>query len=619
MNGITKQIDEISDDPNLTFKKLDKLADGDAKDKLVHAKFKNLEDQYPELFRLARRFEFVPKAYGVHASGILITPFPIKEGIPTRTLPDGTIVTLNTGVQLEDLGYIKFDILGLKTISVIKNTLKTINSELTFEDLYAEVSFNDVSMYEIIREKKTDGLFQIESNLFKGMIEDIKPTNFNDIVVMNALGRPGPLSAGMPDAYAKRKNGLQEARPMLPRTEDITNNSLGTLAYQEQLMLISQRVAGFSDNQADSYLRKATAKKQKDKMALCRQWFIYGKRNEEPPTDYDASNMNQPMYDPTGRHGEPVLGGLNNGYSEQELSKFWTDIEGYCDYLFNLSHSACYSYITILTSYLKAYYPTHFMAALLSMEDKDEKVAKYIKAAEDMKLKVLPPSINESGESFTPKGQRILFGLASIKGVGVEKVREIVAARPFFSVEDLLDRVPKKTMNKTVISAFAKSGALDEFNTNRFALLNNIYDIRRDKDDRLDVTAFKKADAMAFEKQLLGAPISSKPEWEKIKASKKKITHQFTVKRVEERADRNGRLMGFLTLETEGVTVKGLAFASTYMKIQGTLNAEGVEYIEAVGKKDDNGSFLIDSVKAISEIGGEVNNEATQRFMAILG
>lgn len=618
MNGITKQIDEISDDPNLSFKKLDRLAEGDAKDKAIYAKFKNLEDQYPELFRLARRFEGVPKGYGVHASGILITPFPIKEGIPTRALPDGTIVTLNTGVQLENLGYIKFDILGLKTISVIKNTLKSINEELTFDDLYAEVKFDDDSIYNVIRKKNTDGLFQIESNLFKGMIEDIIPTEFNDIVVMSALGRPGPLSAGMPAAYAKRKNGLEEARPMLPGIEDITDNSLGTLAYQEQLMLIAKRVAGYSDNQSDSYLRKATAKKQKDKMAMCRQWFIYGKRNEKAPEGYDESNLDQVMYDPTGKHGEEILGGINNGYDAKQLAAFWKDIEGYCDYLFNLSHSACYSYITILTAYLKALYPAEFMAATLSMEEKEEKVAQYITSTEAMGLKVLPPSINESGKSFTPKGKRILFGLASIKGIGEAKVDELLLHRPFTSTEDILERVEKKFANKTVMKALAKSGALDEFNPNRHASLNLIYDIRKDKDERYDEMSYDKLAAMTFEKELLGTPVSVKPQWDKVKVNKK-ITQEFSIVNVNERADKSGRMMGFIDLETEGVRVKGLMFASKYASFRSILMNEDTMYIAATGKKDDKGTFLIDSVKAIHSIGEDNVEEAVaEKFYAIL-
>lgn len=610
MNGITKQIDEFSDNPDLQFKHLDKLKDGDAKDRAIWAKFNALEEQYPELFRLARRFEGVPKNAGIHASGTLITPMPISDILPTRTTKEGLTVTLNTGVQLEDIGFIKFDILGLKTISVIKNTLKTINEQLSFDDLYAEVKFDDAEVYGLVREKKTEGLFQIESNLFKGMIEEIKPTNFNDIVVMNALGRPGPLSAGMPAAYARRKNGEEQPRPALPRTDDLTENTLGTIAYQEQLMLIAQRVAGFNGNQADSYLRKATAKKDRKKMDLCKQWFIYGKLNCAPPTEHDDENKKQPFYDEAGRHGDPILGGINNGYEAEMLEKFWSDIEGYCTYLFNLSHSACYSYITLLTSYLKKYYPSEFMAATLSMEANEEKVANYIDATEAMGIRVMPPDVNVSGKQFTPKKRTILFGLGSIKGIG-NSVDVLLLNRPYASPEDLMERVPKKQANKTVLTALAKSGAFDQFSPNRFELLNRIYDMRKDKDDRFDPMEYSDSHCMDFEKKLLGAPISIKPYWDNIKANKK-VKDRFQLVKVSEKVDKSNRMMGFVQVYKEGSDIKGLIFASNYGRMQGVLNNPDTLYIEASGKKDDRGTFIIDAVKAVDSL--ETPQESKEEY-----
>ena len=332
MNGITRQIDEILDKPGAGFKHFDKLKDGSSQEQAKWRQFDQMEQQHAELFRLARKFEGTPRNMGIHASGVLITPMAVNDVIPTRT-KDGIKITLYTGVQLETLNFIKFDILGLKTLTVIKNTLKHISEELSFEDLYDEVKFDDKGIYSIMREKKTEGLFQIESNLFKGLIEDIQPTEFNDIVVMNSIGRPGPLSAGFDKDYAGRKNGIEEVREPLPNTLDIVQDSLGVIVYQEQIMLISQRVAGYSDNQADSYLRKAFAKKQKEKMAICRQWFIYGKKNGPAPEGYDEANLNQPMYDPTGKHGEAIVGGIGNGYDEKQLADFWKSIEGFADYL----------------------------------------------------------------------------------------------------------------------------------------------------------------------------------------------------------------------------------------------------------------------------------------------
>jgi len=188
MNSITKKMDEIIDKPNVKFKHYDALAESNSPDdRAKYREFKALENKYPELFRLARRFEGTPRNMGIHASGILITPIAVNEIVPTRKAKDGTTVTLYTGVQLESLNFLKFDILGLKTISVIKNCLEHINKDLTFDDLYKTLKLNDKGIYEMIRKKETDGLFQIESNLFKGMIEDIQPDNINDIIVINAL------------------------------------------------------------------------------------------------------------------------------------------------------------------------------------------------------------------------------------------------------------------------------------------------------------------------------------------------------------------------------------------------------------------------------------------------
>lgn len=598
MNGITRQIDEILDKPGAAFKHFDKLKEGDAQEQAKWRQFNQLEEQHPELFRLARRFEGTPRQMGVHASGILITPMPINDLIPTRT-KDGIKVTLYTGVQLEALNFIKFDILGLKTITVIKNTLKHISEELSFQDLYDEVKFDDEGIYKIVREKRTEGLFQIESNLFKGMIEEILPDQFNDIVVMNALGRPGPLSAGMPAAYARRKHGEEEAREPLPNTWDITENTLGTIAYQEQLMLISQRVAGFSDNQADSYLRKATAKKDKKKMAICRQWFIYGKRNEPAPEGYDPENLEQPMYDPEGKHGDPVIGGINNGYEKAQLERFWKEIEGYCDYLFNLSHSACYSYITILTSYLKRYYPEQFMAALLSMEENEEKVANYIAATEAMKIRITVPDVNLSGKDFTPFKGRILFGLNSIKGIGEAKVDSIIESRPYESPEQLVEKLPKSILNKTAAVALAKSGALDRFSNNRHELLNRLHDARGDRDDRYDIEAYNDEVCMEFERKTLGAPVSIKPYWDTVKANSK-VNERFELRNIDERTDKNGRLMGFLKLYREGSEIKGLVFASNYAKC--ALEIAKADYVSVQGKKDDKGTLIINDIKKVSSL-----------------
>lgn len=593
MNELSKKIDEWLDKPELEFKDLDALKDSDRDyERAAWEEFNRYEQSYPELFRLARRYEGTPRNPGVHASGILITPMPVSELFPTR-YKDGKKITFYTGVQLEDLKAIKFDILGLKTLSVINETLKAIDENLTFDDLYEMVDVDDPSMFEMIQAKQTDGLFQIESGLFKGMIEQIKPDTMNDIVVITSLGRPGPLKAGMDKAYALRKHGEQEAVEPLPGTWEVVEDTQGTIAYQEQIMIISKIVAGFNDNQADSYLRKAFAKKKKDKMDQCRQWFIYGKINAEAPEGYNPENKNQPEYDPAGKHGPAIKGGIANGYGEKVLTDFWANIEGFADYLFNKSHAACYSYITVLTGWLKKYHTTKFMASLISVQD--TKVDAYTKVARAMGSRVKAPNINLSGTAFTAVGTDILYGIGTIKGVGAASLPDIIANRPYSSVEDLMEKVSKKSLNKRVIIALAKAGAFDEFNTNRYQVINEIYDARKDDDDRYAVDDWSPEACMAFETETLGTPITYIPWWDDVMAGED-VTVELKMEKVSEKRDKNGNMMGFLTGSFEGCTLEGVIFSRTYCNNADKFDMKYFTHIEVKGKKDDKGKLVISKV-----------------------
>ena len=262
MNSITKEIDNITDEaPSVKFKHLDALKDSTLpRDIAKYNQFKALEDQYPELFRLVRRFEGTPRNMGVHASGVLITPMPVADLFPTRVDPKtGVTIALYTGPQLEYLKAIKVDILGLKTLDVLDITAKSIDPNSNLEDWYDVVTTDDKKMFDMIKRKETDGLFQIESPLFKGLVDSIQPDNINDIIAITSIGRPGPLSAGMDKMYADRKHGREEAVEPLPNTWDLVSSTYGTIIYQEAIMLIAQRVAKFDGNQADSYLRKGFA------------------------------------------------------------------------------------------------------------------------------------------------------------------------------------------------------------------------------------------------------------------------------------------------------------------------------------------------------------------------
>lgn len=260
-NQICKKIDEINIDKTTpTFKDYDSLKDGNDNEQKQWIEFNKLEKQNKELFRLARAFEGIPRNFGVHASGILVTPCDVNDYVPTRLDKNtGVTITLYTGPQLEEYNFIKYDILGLKTISIIQDTLKLINKELSIENLYDCVDITDSQLYEYISDKNTDAMFQIESNLMKKIIDEIKPTEFNDIVAINAIARPGPISVGMDKEYANVKNGIENIKFPLKGIDNILKETYGTILYQEQLMAISKQVSGFNDGQADSITRKIIA------------------------------------------------------------------------------------------------------------------------------------------------------------------------------------------------------------------------------------------------------------------------------------------------------------------------------------------------------------------------
>ena len=262
MNNITKKIDEITDsDPGITFKSIDKLKEGNSNEQLKYKEFVELDNQHKEVFRLARAFEGTPRSSGVHASGILVTPFPVNDLFPTRTDDDGSLVTLYDGVTVEQCGGCKLDMLGLKTLDILNLTIKSYDENSNIYDLYNIVDnyLDNKEMFDLLKRKETEGIFQFGSDLFKGLIEDIPPNSIEDISSITAIGRPGPLSANMNKIYAKIKLGEIEAKEPLRGTWNIVSNSDGVIIYQEHVMRIAQVVAGFDDNQADSFLRKAVA------------------------------------------------------------------------------------------------------------------------------------------------------------------------------------------------------------------------------------------------------------------------------------------------------------------------------------------------------------------------
>jgi len=605
-NEITSMIDEINDDPTTKFKDLDKMKDGSDNDKKAWEKFDALEKKYKEIFRLARAFEGTPRNQGVHASGILVTPMSVSDMFPLR-YKDETAVALWTGPQLEQLKALKCDILGLKTLDIIQKTIDNISEIEDVMDLYKKVDTEDKKVLSYISSKETDAIFQIESNMMKGIVGEIKPSCFNDIGAIVAIGRPGPLGIGANTLYAKVKSGKVPIEYPIRGCEDIFGETYGIAVYQEQLMAVSKKVAGFNDMQADSITRKILGKKIVSMMPMMKRCHIYGKKNCEGPEGWE-SDENAPWYDPKGKYGGEIAGGLTKGYTKEEILNYFDKIEAFAHYSFNRAHSACYAYIGFLTAWLKYYYPEQFMAAVLTMAD-DSKKAFYTDVCNKMGISVVTPDINLSKQDFTPDPdtRRILYGIGAVKGIGAASIDDLISHAPYTGVADALERLPKKAFNKRVAENLIKAGAFDRFEENRNVLLNELYELRGDKIKnengekeplKVSIENWGEKTAIEYEEEVLGAHITFKTWWELL-GDNEVTLFDGVISSVREHRQKDGKLMAFLNVLDDNT--QSVIECCIFAKQFGPLHAFITEgrHAEFTGKKSEKGSFIINDLQVI--------------------
>lgn len=593
MNALSKIIDDFKDvvPPQPKFKHYDALKDGNETEKSLYSKWQKLEAENKELFRLARAFEGLKRNFGVHASGILAMPCRVDDYFPTRTDADGVTITLFTGTECEELGTAKLDILGLKTLSIIETTLRHLNKDVQW--LYDSFDIEDKKLYKLLAQAKTDCVFQLESDMFKDMMKGMKPTAFDDIAAATALGRPGPLTAGLDKQYISCKNGKSDLKYPIHGIENILSNTYGVIAYQEQLMQISKQVSGFDDNQADSITRKITAKKKASLMPLMERCHIYGKKNCEGPEGWEQDD-NAPWYDPKGKYGPEIKGAVANGYTPEEMKYYFEYISGFSSYAFNKSHAVAYSFTSMLTTWLKIYHPVEFFAAYLSMQSLEDLV-RYIPLVRKEGIDVEVPDINVSNLDFTPNGNTILFGLGSIKGVGLSSIPAIIEHRPYTSLEDAMEKIGKKAFNKRVGSALIKSGAFSNIKHNRLELMNEFYDLRKDKDERLNNEDYGKELIMSFEMETLNCPVTYTPEWFSMEDKTEVENVKARITKVDERKDKSGNLMAFCKGDVGGgVEIDLIVFSSIYLN-----NLPYIKYDETVylsGKKESDSKMIVKKV-----------------------
>ena len=450
-----------------------------------------------KVFETALGIEGLKRQWGVHAAGVIMSSDPIIDVIPImRRIQDGQVITQFDYPTCEGLGLIKMDFLGLRNLTIISDALENIKLNRGHDLDLDSLALDDAASYDLLARGDTLGVFQLDGGPMRSLLKLMKPDNFEDISAVLALYRPGPMGANAHTDYALRKNGIQEVIPIHPELKEplaeILGGTYGLIVYQEQVMAVAQKLAGYSLGQAD-ILRRAMGKKKKSEL------------------DKQFAGFSQGMQD--------------SGYSMEAVKTLWDILLPFSDYAFNKAHSAAYGVISYWTAYLKAHYAPEYMAALLtSVGDDKDKSAIYLNECRRMGITVLPPDVNESSLNFTPVGNDIRFGMGAIRNVGSNVVQAMVAAREsegaYSSFKDFLMKVPAVVCNKRTIESLIKAGAFDSLNHHRRALvmiheeaIDSVITLKRNEAiGQFDLFAgFEEAESEAS----LSIEIPELPEWEK--------------------------------------------------------------------------------------------------------
>ena len=581
------------------------------------------DEQVKYLIDMSRRLEGLPRHSSMHAAGVVISQKSVDEYVPLSCASDGSITTQFTMTTLEELGLLKMDFLGLRTLTVIQNAVKMAKKRTPDLDI-DKIDYNDQDVLDYIGTGKTDGIFQIESAGMKSFMKELKPHSLEDIIAGISLYRPGPMDF-IPQ-YIKGKNDANSITYDCPQLEPILAPTYGCIVYQEQVMQIVRDLAGYTLGRSD-LLRRAMSKKKADVMQKERQIFVYG----------DEENG--------------VPGCIKNGIDEKTANKIYDEMIDFAKYAFNKSHAAAYAVVAYQTAFLKYYYPVEFMAALMtSVIENPPKVAEYIYACRQMDIKILPPDINRGVADFSVDEGCIRYGLMAIKGVGRPVIDVIVKDReefgPFKNLEDFITRISMKdTMNKRVIESFIKAGALDclggtrkQFMSIYIQIVEHVSQEKKyamtgqmtlfdlvDDDQKSefeiklpDVGEYAKETSLAFEKEVLGIYISGHPleayeeTWKrnisattadfqpdeetgraKVRDGAKEIVGgMITEKTVK--ATKTNQMMAFLTVEDLLGTVEIVIFPRDYEKNREYLEVDQKVFVKGrVSEEEEKASKLI--------------------------
>lgn len=564
------------------------------------------DDRVQELLDIARAVEGLPRHTSTHAAGVVISKLPVTEYVPLSRNNDA-ITTQFTMTHLEELGLLKMDFLGLRTLTVIRDAIKLIKDNHGVDIDFSDSNYDDPNIYSMFSKGETLGIFQFESTGMRQLLKELKPTYFENIVAANSLYRPGPM--GQIPVYIENKNNPHNVKYLHPKLEAILDVTYGCMVYQEQVMSIVRDIGGFSMGRSD-LVRRAMSKKKMDVMEEERKNFIYGKKNEKGENE--------------------ITGAVRNGVDEKIANKIYDQMIDFAKYAFPKSHSTAYAVIAYETAYLKHYYPVEFMAALMtSVINNTNSVSLYIQECKRLGIEVLPPDVNISYSKFTVSDGKIRFGLAAVKNVGIPAINSIVRAREkkgtFNSFIDFSRRVDTQAINKRAVESLIKSGAFDSFGANRSQLLA-IYErvldgVQQDRkrnvegqfsifdtlapeespqlgeDNLPDIKEFPEKILLSMEKEITGVYISGHPlsshaeELKRISTVNtselnelteadeetnanattilydgKKVTIGGIIVSKKNKITKNNNMMAFVTLEDLYGTVELIVFPRTYDK-----------------------------------------------------
>ena len=591
------------------------------------------DDRVKTLIDVSKTLEGLPRHSSTHAAGVVIASKPLVEYVPLQKNEDNIVAQFDM-TTLEELGLLKMDFLGLRTLTVMSDAVKMIKANREIEIDLDKINFEDKEVYKMIGEGKTAGVFQLESPGMTSFMKELKPDCLEDIIAGISLYRPGPM-AEIP-RYIEGKRNKDSVHYETPELEDILDVTYGVMVYQEQVMEIVRKLGGYSLGRSDM-VRRAMSKKKHSVMEQERKNFIYGIVDEEGNVE--------------------VPGCLRNGISEKAANDIFDSMMDFASYAFNKSHAAAYAVVGYQTAYLMHYYPVETITAMLnSMMGSSEKVAHYINFAESQGIQVLPPNINESYSKFTVQDDKIRFGLAAIKNVGMNVVDSIVEARDskgkFESITDFINKIDLSAINKRAVESLIKAGALDDFKIFRSKLLAvheklmdsmaserkrnidgqiSLFGLTEDEDFKAtevmypNIKEFAKNNLLAMEKEMTGLYLSGHPLDEYAKSLKvmtsttiqkiydckeahnegidheeysihdeDKVVVGGIITEVTQKVTRNNQIMAFIKIEDLSATIEVIVFPKTLDRVRNLIAADAFVIIKGrVSMKEDEAVKII--------------------------